>query len=125
MAAPRPVNKTRLLIVGLVAILIIGVVEYNREPVVERKASTAENLDVPRLDNLGKSAVSQGFATEYEVSGWGQTLDLTISSLLPGDARTLAVAVCEAARVQGLHRGWTVRVFLPMGGDRPAATCEP
>jgi hypothetical protein len=79
--------------------------------------------DVNNAYALGDAAVKSGLAVEYEVSGWHSRLDVNISSLLPGDARTVANALCTIARQkQTWQRPWTVRVFLTVG-DRPAATC--
>ena len=75
--------------------------------------------DYDRADTLGRAIVDTGYATEYRVGV--RTLNLTISSLLPGDARAIATAMCQAGAQQGLA-GWRVRVFLPVG-DRPAAAC--
>ena len=84
--------------------------------------SSPSNLDMIRI--IGKSTVQTGYATEYDVGVMGSYLDFTISSLLPGDARFVAETACGVARLKGLTAtGWTVRVFLPIGGDRPAATC--
>ena len=93
----------------------------NRTPV----AATTTDVDAQWLAALSEIAVATGVAAEYEVSNWGSTLDVTISSLLPGDARELAQMLCHEAREHDVDSGWTVRVFLPMGGDRPAATCMP
>jgi hypothetical protein len=96
---------------------------WNQPPVRSASAPAMQSDDVSRIYRLGEAAVRGGLATEYRVSGWGQTLDLTISSLLPGDARAIAAGVCAAAQKDTWSDHWTVRVFLPIGGDRPAATC--
>ena len=57
-----------------------------------------------------------------------KSLDLSIGSMLPGDARTVASVVCSEDWRQRLgHAGFPadpvqVRVFLVVG-DRPAAVC--
>jgi hypothetical protein len=80
--------------------------------------------DIAVMDNLGRTAVTMGYATHYRVS-WGGTLELTISSLLPGDARMIADAVCGGSRAA--NRAWDqpreLRVFILTSSDRPAAVC--
>ena len=78
--------------------------------------------DVENAYRLGELAVGTGLAVEYDVSGWNRRLDLSISSLLPGDARNIATALCGTAREGRWDQPWTVRVFLAVG-DRPAAVC--
>lgn len=79
--------------------------------------------DVENAYKLGEAIKRAGFATEYDVSGWGSELDIHISSVLPGDARDVANATCQFGRENMVWQSpWTVRVFLVVG-DRPAATC--
>jgi hypothetical protein len=80
--------------------------------------------DVAVMERLGSTAVRMGYATQYRVS-WGGALELTISSLLPGDARMVADAVCGGSRAA--NWGWKqpreLRVFILTSSDRPAAVC--
>lgn len=79
--------------------------------------------DIEQIYALGKVAKELG-AVEYDVSGWHSRLDITISSVLPGDARRFLAGTCEELeRKFSWESNWTVRVFLTVG-DRPAAQCE-
>lgn len=79
--------------------------------------------DVDNVYRLGEALKNAGVATDYDVSGWGATLDVHIGSMLPGDARSVANGACEFGR-QNMkwQKPWTVQVFLVVG-ERPAATC--
>jgi hypothetical protein len=78
--------------------------------------------DVDTIYRIGQVVKDKGAATDFSVSGWNHYLDVNIGSMLPGDARDLADAMCGAARGLSLKAQWTVRVFLVVG-QRPAATC--
>jgi hypothetical protein len=81
--------------------------------------------DINRAHVLGTAAVDTGHAVEYEVSiACGRCLNLTISSVLPGDAREIASGMCQAGRQMGFIDAWTIRVFLASGSSRPAAACK-
>ena len=75
----------------------------NRTPV----AATTTDVDARWLTALSEIAVGTGIAAEYDVDDWGHTLDVTISSLLPGDARELAQMLCQEARARDVDSGWT------------------
>ena len=126
--------KAFIAITSVFAICAVSVItaQYNRDSSSPSKSymttsyaattnSAPSNLDLLRA--IGKATVQTGYATDYDIKVFGNNIDFTISSLLPGDARFLATTVCGVALQKGLHAiGWTVRVFLPVG-DRPAATC--
>lgn len=86
-------------------------------------ASAAKADDVDNAYKLAEAAKRSGLAVDYSISGWNSYIDLNISSMLPGDARTVASGVCQFARKQTWQHPWTVRVFLVVG-DRPAAQCS-
>jgi hypothetical protein len=68
-----------------------------------------------------------GLITHYEISGWDGALDVTISSLLPGDAREAAEGTCAATQqlfAGRWQRAWELRVFILTSNDRPAAVCK-
>jgi hypothetical protein len=140
-------DKRRLIGFGMIA-AIVGIIAWGpgRDPAIDAKAApkpaaaqTYERIppdgrhtvvnpkrasDVDVMDNLGRTAVAMGYATHYRVS-WGGALELTISSLLPGDARMIADAVCGGSHAA--NRAWDqpreLRVFILTSSDRPAAVC--
>lgn len=80
--------------------------------------------DVENAFTLGEMGRLSGIATDYDVSGWHRRLDVYISSVLPGDAREVAEALCQVGTDRfEWERPWEVRVFLVVG-ERPAATCS-
>jgi len=86
-------------------------------------SSDSVSKDVENAYTIGQLAVSSGVAVEYDVSGWGQEIDITISSILPGDARLVADELCKVARQLDWSYSWSIRVFLTVG-ERPAAVCR-
>ena len=84
----------------------------------------ASEQDVKNAYMLGEAAVGTGTAVEYDVSGWNSTVDVNISSMLPGDCRTVAASLCLFAKTkQTWDNPWKVRCFLTVG-ERPAAICS-
>lgn len=77
--------------------------------------------DIEQLQRIGDAFVAGGVATESDVSGWHQALRLTISSMLPGEARDIAQAIC--GRKLGLSKPWAIEVYLVVG-ERPAGKCN-
>ena len=49
----------------------------------DRSSRTRPSPDVENAYRLGEIAVQTGLAVEYDISGWNQFVDLSISSLLP------------------------------------------
>ncbi|MCH8347824.1 MAG: hypothetical protein IH901_04925 [Proteobacteria bacterium] len=86
-------------------------------------SSDAISQDVDNAFAIGEVAVASGVAVEYDISGWNQAIDITISSILPGDARLVADELCKVARQLDWSTSWSIRVFLTIG-DRPAAICR-
>ena len=84
--------------------------------------ATSGPTDAERLDDLGTILKQQGIITEYSLSSWNDSLDVTISSVLPEEARTVAETVC--AGTAGWKRSYDFRVFILTSGDRPAAVCR-
>jgi hypothetical protein len=84
-------------------------------------AATVDDFD--KAHHLGNNMKAKGFFTEFNVSGWGPTFEATISSLLPGQAREVALLLCETFRTN-MDRSWEVRVFLANSAGRPAASCQ-
>lgn len=111
-------------LIGLLLFLVHLVTRDPDAPPRPRPASApVVPGDTDKLNDLGAIMKTKGVVTAYELRIWGGTFDLTISSLLPGEARQIAALACDLLRKQGLERAWEVRVFLPTGGERPAATC--
>src|SRR5260221_2056777 len=79
--------------------------------------------DVDNAHQIGEIAKQSGLAVDYDVSGWNSYVDMHVSSMLPGDARSVAGLMCQYAHTkQTWEHTWTVRVFL-VTGERPAAQC--
>lgn len=127
---PQPAAKSETdKIIFLASLLVICVFGFsagltkssrNSEPAAPR-----ERGDTDYLFSAGDVLKATGIITTFDVSGWNRTFDLTIGSLLPGEARDLATTICYgdndlASNVKG---SWEVRVFLPVG-ERPAAVCN-
>lgn len=90
-------------------------------------AAPEKPTDVDAAFTLVNLLQSRNLIMDGDVSGWNHTIDLHISSLLPGDARDTANVVCQQAR--RLHkwdpaRNWTVRVFLTINSKTPAGRCN-
>lgn len=87
-------------------------------------SATARADDVTNAYQLGETAKQSGVAVDYSISGWNRYVDFNISSVLPGDARSVADAICQLAETKQTWKdAWTVRVFLVVG-TRPAAECS-
>ena len=123
----KTLNKILIATVILTAVLVVFVGGDDQSNVTTPTrvggSSAPRGDDLENARRLGELAVRTGLAVEYDVSGWNRRLDLSISSLLPGDARNIATAVCGTAREGRWDQPWTVRVFLAVG-DRPAAVCR-
>lgn len=126
--ADRPWGKGLAVLVVL-SVLVALADKDEKAPAAKNTATSsksepAEDKDITRAYSIGEAAVRSGLAIEYEVSGWGGTIDLTIQSLSFSDAQKVADGVCATAGGGSWRRQWNVRVFLPISGDRPAATCS-
>lgn len=114
-----------------IAAIIIGGIASQIEGPVEPETSVAaveqKPSDINRLNALGTTLVNTGAATEYDIAVWSGALDVTISSLLPGEARAIAEGVCTASQEQfggQWERAWQLRIFILTSSDSPAAVCR-
>lgn len=71
------------------------------------------------------SLLAQGVATECDVSGWQQSINMTIDT-----TSSEAGIFCNdgakmiAARSSGEIAGWKVQIYSPYSGEHPIAACE-
>ena len=92
-------------------------------PVAQEVPVAKEVPDATKLRQLAENAKSLGYITDYKLDFGNRRLDLTVGSMLIGDARAVGGGVCDAARKWNVAQAWEVRGFLPQGSERPAATC--
>jgi hypothetical protein len=74
--------------------------------------------EITRIYRAGNAMKDMKLIDRFEIHY--PNLDLYLSSMLPGDARDVAAAVCHPK--MNIPHGLTIRAFLVVG-DRPAATC--
>jgi hypothetical protein len=117
--------------VAIIALVGVWIATNEQRTDVAKATSDKAKVDTQHIDllyKLGEASVNSGFVTTYDVSGWNQRLNLHISSLLPGDARTINEAVCNEARSRGVTlpslRGWEIRTFILASDETPAAVCR-
>lgn len=130
MAQPPSEKQGGALLAFLFFVAISGGVyfwltSYPKTPTASPAAQAewdAATATIARLRAAGELFKSEGLATEVSISGWNQKLDITVASLQPEDARSVAMTLCAALHGK-VPPGWSVRAYLPVG-DRPAATCN-
>jgi hypothetical protein len=127
---PIPPRNRLPLYVGVALAIVIGAGVFggdgtptptrSNEPVASAEVASRPAF-TDMLTRIGETAVNMGLATDYRIS-WGGDLELTVSSLLPGDARAVANAIC--GNPYGIEPRHQLKVFILTSSDRPAAVCD-
>ena len=73
---------------------------------------------------LCKSMEGTGLTTQWEVKGWGSTVDVRIDTN-GAEARKICAVVADmmAKQTRTFAGKWKLQIFSPYSGDRPIAVC--
>lgn len=68
---------------------------------------------------------SGSLSEECKVSGWNQSVDISLAMTAP-DAMTTCNAIVKSAAKNKLRfdKGWKLRIYSPYSGKRTIATCS-
>jgi hypothetical protein len=115
-----------ILVFGTILRVLTGNVNEPPKHAAAAAPAVAAEADDWTLVSLMKNIIlTNELAPRAEVSGWNQSLEVHISSLLPGDARAFAQEVCKASNQKfRLKDAWTLRVFILVNEQTPAAVCR-
>jgi hypothetical protein len=121
--------KTAAIVSSLGIVLLVGMCSLagSNHSTGAGTSLDAFDRDWRQAEAIGAGLKEKGLIVGYSVSS--HELNLNISSMLPGDARTYADTICGhefQSRLPDFHwdreHPWTLHVFLIVG-DRPAAEC--